>query len=302
MATAPAKKLTPAPAKTTAIVPWEKDMAAAAERGAKAEKPVGMFSSIAIGQGILKIDDVPIPGNRMRGIVLCATPENQYYDRPYDAQNPTSPVCFSFGDPTADEPEDGMAPHETSTTKQGDANGLCAECWANVMGSAEIGKGKACKNIRRMLIMPEDAIENGADGIKKAEVRMLKVPVMSVKGWVNYVRQTLFEEMKRPMWGVITEISLVPDPKSQFRVMFEFSELINFDQKTYDAMKAKVSAMLPQLITPYPPVEETPAPAPRGRAPAPQRTAAPGKPVGVPVKPGMAGKSDAAAGKRAAKY
>lgn len=293
MATKPAAKAAPAKkSASTAIVPWQEEMRAAAQRGAKAEKPVGGFASIGIGGGILKVDDVPVPGNKMSVVILAATPEYQYYSTAYDPGNPTSPDCYAFGDPQAESPEDGMAPHEEATNKQGDDNGLCSACWANQMGSADVGRGKACKNIRRMLLTTEDALEDPA-ALASAEMRMLKVPVMSVKNWVNYVKQDL-AEMERPAWGVVTEISVVPDPKSQFRVVFAFQELINFDQALYDAMKKKVKAAESQLITPYPPLEEAP----------PRRTAAPGRAVKTPVRPaaparGPAAKTPAAPAKKA---
>ena len=56
MATKPAAKAAPAKkSASTAIVPWQEEMRAAAQRGAKAEKPVGGFASIGIGGGILKV-------------------------------------------------------------------------------------------------------------------------------------------------------------------------------------------------------------------------------------------------------
>lgn len=269
MATA---KKTPKPSTSRALVPWEAEMAAAAQKAAKAEKPVGLFKSISTKGGFLMIDEQPVPGNEIDVVVIGAVHENQYFDGPYDPNTPQTPVCYAFSDPDLDEPEDAMAPHEKARDKQGDDNGLCANCWANQMASAQQGQGKACKNVRRLAVVTSDSIES-AEALDAAEVRVLKVPVMSVKGWAAYLRTKLAEEIQRPYWGVVTRIKLVPDPKSQFRVTFSFVELVNFDQELYDAMQRRTKEAVANLSAPYPEIDaEAAAPAPRGGR-------------GVPMKP-----------------
>lgn len=273
------------PAKTTAITVWEEQMAAAATKQAASEKP-STFKSISLRGGQLSVDDSPIPGNELDVVILCSAHENQYYTADFDADNPTIPACYAFSE--IDGEEDGMAPHEESEDKQGDDNGLCAACWANQMGSAEKGRGKACKNVRRLAVVTADALES-ADALNEAETRMMKIPVMSVKGWASYVREKL-GEINRPTWGVVTNIKLVPDPKSQFRVVFTFGELINFDQDLFDAMQAKIKSVAESIVAPYVKME-APEPAPRGRGrPAPaarggRAAPAPAAPRGRPAAP-----------------
>lgn len=264
-----------APSKSTALVPWEQEMADAASKHAGKEKAAGLSKAISTRGGVLSIDDNPIEGNEIRVIVLAAVHENQYFKGAYDPKTPQAPACYSFSDPEAAEPEDSMKPHEKSADPQGDANGLCAGCWANEFGSADIGKGKACKNVRRLAVITEDALED-ADELSNAQVRMLKVPVMSVKNWANYVRQKLGEDVKRPCWGVVTTVRLVADPVSQFKVQFAFEELIQFDQALYTAMQKKVAEVQEQLVAPYPEYSEEEAKPQRGGRGKPQ----PMKPVG----------------------
>jgi DNA-directed RNA polymerase alpha subunit len=170
------------------------------------------------------------------------------------------------------------------------------------MGSADTGKGKACKNVRRLALVAEDALESAED-LAIAEVRTLKVPVMSGKGWANYVRNTLGEDLQRPYWGVVTTISLMPDPKSQFKVVFELKELIDFEEKPelFDALQKKIKETTPQLLAPYPEMEAAPPPPPpraRGRA-----TEKPVKPVGRAAQAmAAAAAKSAGSGKRVAKY
>lgn len=291
--------------KTTALALWEQQMAEAVTKQAASEKP-STFKAISTRGGVLTVDDSPVPGNEMDVVVLASIHENQYFTVSFNPDKPAIPVCYAFSE--VDGPEEGMAPHAEVVDKQADDNGLCAACWANQMGSADVGRGKACKNVRRMAVIPADALDS-ADALEEAEARMLKVPVMSVRGWAAYVREKLGEELKRPSWGVVTTIKLVPDPKSQFRVVFSFKELVNFDQGLYDAMQKKIKVVADSLTAPYVPMEEEPAPPPRGRRPTqapargrPAQAPARGRPAQAPVKPQgrMAEAMQKAAGKQAA--
>lgn len=246
---------------TTALVKWEEEMAQAAERGAAQEKPAGEFKAIKIQGGVLMVDDTPIPGNTLRGVVLTALPENKYFASNYVAGESSVPDCYAFGDLDSDDPEETMAPHAEATNPQHE--GDCASCPLNQWGSADVGKGKACKNTRRLAIITEDALED-AESIEQAEVRTLSVPVTSVKHWKGYVRNKL-PEIKRPSYGVVTVITVTPDPKTQFKVTFTLGGLIDFNGDTYAAMKAKVAAARKDIVAPYPQkTEEEPQPKGRG--------------------------------------
>lgn len=309
------KKAPAAKASTSrALSVWEEKMAAAADKSAKQEKDVSGLKGISTRNGVLTVDEQPVPGNELDVVVLVAVHENQYHTKPYDPNVPQIPDCYAFGDPDAEDPEGEMAPHEEAEDRQGDDAGLCANCWANDMGSAAVGRGKACKNVRRLALVTADAI-GSAEDLKDTEVRVLKVPVMSVKGWALYVKNTLKEELRRPYWGVVTTVKVVPDAKSQFRITFTFKELIDFDDDLYEALEKKQAEIKPQLTAPYVKMEPAPAPAPRGRQ-AQQRAAAPAPaPRGKPVVPvGRAAKAmeavvakgkpaaAPAAGQRKAKY
>lgn len=308
------------PSASRSLTVWEQKMADAAVKSAKAEKAVSGLKGISTKGGILTVDEQPVPGNELRCIILVAIHENQYHTKPYDANAPAIPECYSFGDSDADDPEGTMAPHEESEDPQGDDNGLCASCWANQMQSAQTGRGKACKNVRRLALVTEDAL-GSAEDMADAEVRVLKVPVMSVKGWALYVRNKLNEELHRPFWGVVTLIKVVPDPKSQFKITFAFEELVEFTDELYEAMEKKIGEIKPQLTAPYVQMEAPPPPPPRGRPGQRAQQPAPAAPRGKPIVPvgkaaqamqravgkppvnGAAGKPAAkAAGARAAKY
>ena len=59
-----------------------------------------------------------------------------------------------------------------------------------------------------------------------AEVAALRPPVTSIKNYSNYV-QTVAATLKRPPLAVITEVAVVPDPKTQFKVTFSMVKAID---------------------------------------------------------------------------
>jgi hypothetical protein len=244
---------------STSLTLWEKKMADSVTKQAASEKS-STFKSISIQGGVLSVDDSPVDNNELLAVVLASAHENCYYNVAYDANKPAIPVCFAFSE--VDGPEENMAPHEDSTDKQSEN---CASCDFNVMGSAEVGKGKACRNIRRLAVMTADGLES-VEALEEAEVRMLKVPVMSTKGWATYVKEKLAGEIQRPTWGVVTKIKVVPDRKAQFKVTFAFDEMVNFDAALFEAMEKKIKNASDSLIAPYVPMPEEEEPAPRGRA------------------------------------
>jgi hypothetical protein len=274
-AVAPAAKK----ATTTAMTVWEQEMAEAAVAQGATENATGGFKSISTRGGILSVDDNPVEDNELRVIILASIHENQYYTSDFDPGKITTPACYAFG-----KVEKGMAPMDESPEKQ---NEVCEGCWANEFGTADKGKGKACKNVRRLLCITEDALES-AGSLEEAEARMLKLPVMSVKNWTQYVKSTLEDNLKRPSWGVVTTIKVVPDAKSQFRVMFKFEELVNFDSELYLAMKKKAAEAEKNISGPYPVFEEEVKPQ-RGKKVIPIVKTG-GKPTAKPAVPLKKGK------------
>jgi len=294
---ATAKTTTKTKKPSTALVPWEQEMANRAKKAKKQEVPYSSFKKISTQGGVLKVDDEAVEGNSLRIVVIGALHENQWYRGAFDPRSPTVPGCYAFNDPSneEDEPENTMVAHAEAEEPQGGddldeggANGNpCSGCWANVMGSADTGRGKACKNIRRLAVVTEDALES-AEALADAEVRMLNVPVMSVRHWSKFVNKVA-DEMDRDYSGVVCELAVVPDPKSQFVLTFEFQELVNFDQKLWTAMETKRADALKALLSPYPKQADLDA----------QKQAQPVRPVGRAAQALARGKKAAAAGKKA---
>lgn len=194
--------------KTKALAKWDEELAKYAAEVAEAEQmPTGSF--VSLKGGVLSIAGNPVKDNKLKVIIVDHVYENDFYDEDFDPDQPQPPVCYAFG-----RTEDELRPHEKASEPQHDQ---CAGCAKNVFGSAPKGKGKACKNSRRLALISADGLS--ADSIRDGEVVYLKLPVTSTKGWAYYVKG-LHATLKRPPFGVITEIALVPDPKTQFKVSF----------------------------------------------------------------------------------
>jgi len=253
---------------------YDEELAAfAAQYATMEDGSTGSLQFVSTKGGRLSFNGGEIPEGRMNIVVLDHVLENQFYVDAFDANNPASPVCFAFGTNDKD-----MQPHEKSSDPQGSDEGMCHGCPMNEFGSAERGKGKACKNIRRLALITEGDL----DDIENATVAYLKVPVMSVKNWAGYVQQ-LGNVLKVPPFAVITEVSVVPDPKSQFRLQFKMVEQIT-DKAQVKALIGKREAIQQELRTPYQAFEAAEeAPAPRAAAKKPAGRPAPRKPE--PKKP-----------------
>jgi len=184
------------------------------------------------------VDDNPV-GNTLSVIVLGFVLENAYYKDSYDPDNIVPPDCFAFGDNAktmGPVPEDVLDPKSE----------LCKTCplgGDNAWGTADKGKGKACKNIRKLLIMTEDDL----DDLDEAELRTIKIPVTSASAWDGYVR-TLGVAGKPPL-AVLTRITATPDPKTQFRLSFKCEGEV--DQDLIGAIIEKADASISVLSTPY---------------------------------------------------
>lgn len=199
---------------TKEIANYDEELAALAKEATKIEKP--STSNIGVRAGVITYNGDPVPGNKLDVIVLSSIHQNLYYEGKWDPQNPTNPVCFAYS-------SDGenMAPHPASSKPQSET---CFNCPLNQWKSdPDGGKGKACKNSRKLAVIP--AGTEPAD-LATVEIATLALPVTSVKSWAQYVNKcaTLYS---RPPLGLVTTIGSVPDVKTQFKITFQNGPLLD---------------------------------------------------------------------------
>lgn len=187
-------------------------LAIAADEETKHERPgVG---SISLRSGVMQYMGEVVKGNEIDVVVVGHSVERALYTEAFDSDNITPPDCYALSETGVD-----MTPADNVQSPQ---HSSCDGCPNDEWGSGR-GKGKACGERRRLLVAPASILETGLEG---AELAILKVPVTSIKNWAAYVTK-LKSSLSRPAWSVVTKVSVVPDPKTQFKVNFDLVEPIN---------------------------------------------------------------------------
>lgn len=184
------------------------ELRASAQQAAAKERP--SVSKISLKSGQISYMGDPVKGNNMDVIILTSVFRNVYYSGRYDANNVVNPNCFAL-----QEEEEDMAPHENVAEPE---HATCEGCpraeWGSDPGG---GRGKACKQSRRLILLPADAVDS-AETVTKAEMALLDVPVTSIKNWANLVNT--MGASGHPVWGTVVNISTAPDAKTQFKLHF----------------------------------------------------------------------------------
>lgn len=215
------------------IASWDEELAKYAQQSLQETEVDGIAGGqfISTQRGQLKWNGDPITGNHMAVIIVDSVHENLYYEGRYDPNVVSPPSCFAFG-----RTEDCMEPHEKVVENGTNQASACATCPMNEWGSSDVGKGKACKNMMRLGLISAGTLNDAGDEVelfdndyfKTAEFAYLKIPPTSLKNYVNYVKQ-LAGTLRRPPFGVITRIKLVPDTKAPFKVVFDALDTVSND-------------------------------------------------------------------------
>lgn len=213
--------------KTTALARWDEELAKQAEVAAgMATAAGGQFFSVQ--GGVLQWKGSPLPGNQVAAVVVSHILENVYYADKFDPDNPSPPHCFAIGTK-----ERELVPHEAAVEAGTALEGPCMSCPNNEWGSAETGRGKACRNSRKLALLAagsfshQDKLEliDDEGHFESAELGLLRLPVTSIQAFDSFV-QKVHGSLKlngkpMPPCGVVARIKVVADPKTQFKVTFD---------------------------------------------------------------------------------
>lgn len=196
---------------------WKGRLAKYAERDAATATGAGGWNYIGTRGGIFNFNDEEIE-ELPPVLILGAVFDNVYYEGDYDADNPVGPVCFAIA-----EEEKLLAPPESlgddrQCMQTDPAGGVCSGCWANAFGTADRGKGKACKNTRRLALLPADDLS--LKGLRQVEGAMLRIPVTSVKQYSTFTNKVT-KAMGIPLFMLPARINIEKDAKTQMKVTFE---------------------------------------------------------------------------------
>src|SRR5690606_25613194 len=112
--------------------------------------------------------------NELEVVVVASVFANTLYADKFQPGVVSLPICYAFGDPDSDDPEGTMRPHEEAEDPQSDA---CADCPMNQFGSAPEGRGKACKNTRRLAVMLAEDLDNVEEDRKSTRLNSSHVKI-----------------------------------------------------------------------------------------------------------------------------
>ena len=227
-------------------VSWEDQMAADAKDLMERERPALSFMSLK--SGVMSIGGEPVPDNELDVIVVAVASEMVYYDTPYDSDVRAAPACYAIGDCRTED----LIPNSEVDSPVAES---CVACPNFVWGSdPKGGKGRACKERRRLALLP-------ADG--SAELCILNIPGTSIKNWSNHVRTIVATTGLSPA-AVVTKIKVKPHMKNQFEVLF--SVVCDVPENLRGTVMAKRQVGMDAILQPYPKADEEEAPKPKSKS------------------------------------
>lgn len=180
--------------------------AAATERTAP---PSG--NKIKLGSKMFKFPDGS-ESDTAELVVVDYVTVNTYYEGKYDPKNIVPPNCFAIGAIPKN-----MVPSSNAPDVQASD---CTSCPMNQFGSD--GNGKACKNMRRLAVLPPDADES-------TPIWTLDVPPTSIKSFDGIV-QGVARTFQLPPVGVTVSVT--------FDSTVEYAKLVFSDPKLNDNVAA----------------------------------------------------------------
>ena len=101
------------------------------------------------------------------------------------------------------------------------------------------------------------------DPIDAAELRIIKLPVTSVKVWNAYARNVLAVKMELPPYAVVTRCGSVPDSKSQYKATFTFEEEVEMTDALFEALQLRIKEAQNILQVPFAPTDPKPVAPPK---------------------------------------
>lgn len=208
-----ATKNVPAKAAKTDVANWATMMRNSAAKQQKAAEALTSGSAtISFRGGVLSVGGMERRSGEVRGIVLCVMNERCYYEGDYDPDEPRTPICYAYGEVDGVMP---VAPHEESTEPQADA---CKGCPHAEFGSAEKGRGQACRQHVKFAFLPFP--EKGEPDLDSIPIYFGRIPPTSLKAAKVYLdflgtveeptfsRETLIE--CRPSTKTILTVTMTP--------------------------------------------------------------------------------------------
>lgn len=245
----------------TEITTYKDKWQAMAARDSERLKASSGGKTIGTAGGILKLDDVEIPGNALCAVILDAAYVNSFYVNGWSPGDSVAPQCFAMSHEQSE-----LAPHPSMEGEDyfEPQHDKCQGCPQNEFGTARVGKGKACGNRIRLALVDAGWFEKvkgtrnewSAEIIedeghyKTKELVYLNVPPTSIKAYQKYVKKCA-DDYGRPTSGLITRIDIEPMGTGGFGLAFETLE--QFPDEYFPTLNARYEEAREAVIKPYTP-------------------------------------------------
>lgn len=176
-------------------------------------------------------------GTSLDVVILADAYDNAYYDKPYNADTIQPPACFAINTVSAN-----MAPDPENHYVPDPQHDKCNGCPQNEYETARQGKGKACRNGRRLLVA---AVTDGRANLK--DLALINLAPTSLKNFSRYVKQ-IATGKKLPLWAVVTNLEF--DDESPYPILIP-----TFADNMYAEDLHEIAATLKEyekiIMTPY---------------------------------------------------
>jgi hypothetical protein len=136
-------------------------------------------------------------GTTLDVVILADIFDHAWYDKDYDPDVINPPACWAIGIR-----ENEMEPPDSVPVKQSET---CITCPQNEFGSAKNGKGKACRNGRRLLVASVTS-----NGVNLSDLAIINIPPTSLKAYARYTKN-ITAIHKLPTWAVVTRLAFDED-------------------------------------------------------------------------------------------
>jgi hypothetical protein len=189
---------------------------------------------ISFKGGQLIVNGQPVPNGEADVVVLAQQGERAYYEDEFDPSKPQVPTCYSF---------DGLAPHPEAQDPQHEN---CEHCPQNKWRTARRGKGKACRESTRVMLVPANV------PFKAAPAYQCSFPITSMNSVRDFFGRCANSGKLAPQFRA--KLKVVPHPKNFFDASLAIIEPIEHDDMAL--MIKRVQEARELLCTPYPDLTE----------------------------------------------
>ena len=139
-----------------------------------------------------------------------------------------------------------MSFHADSPEPQ--TTGNCHGCPHNQWDTGPNGKGKACKNARRLVLLAYGDEQGNDENLATTAPATLKVPPTSIKNWAGYSK-AITGRYKRPTSSVVTRVSF--NPSVDFpQLQFELDKVLD-DVEDIRSVMARAEIVEEMVLKPY---------------------------------------------------